>query len=135
MRFWFFALMIVLLPVRGWMGNAMAVDMAAQAAVQADKALSQGLAKKTQGSTAASMPADCPMSAQPANPASVSVDLSAPDTVHCNACDTCELCLALTTIRVFQLSLPPAQTCDATTAVRAGFASADRTVGLKPPIS
>jgi hypothetical protein len=120
-RYLLLALIITLLPLRGWVGNAMAVDMASQQAqARAD----------VQGSPA--MPEDCPMHAQ-AGAEAAGDPLAA--AAHCTDCDTCELCLALASFvwpTVALASFPP----------HAGppsaghpFSSAESIARLKPPIS
>jgi hypothetical protein len=134
MRFLLLALMIALLPVRGWMGNAMAVDMASQAVAKAYKTGSAVPASVVVDADA-SMPADCPMHAQPADTDASGADAPLAGSAHCNACDTCELCLALATSTWPDL-LPTAFTRHAAP-LAAGyrFSSADRFSSLKPPIS
>ena len=118
MRYLMLALMIALLPLRGWVGNAMAVDMALQQTVQA-----QADAKES-----SAMPEDCPMHAGTASDPMTAAG-------HCNDCDTCELCLALasftqSTATVANFS-PHAQLPSA----GQPFSSAESSTRLKPPIS
>jgi hypothetical protein len=134
MRFLLLALMIALLPVRGWMGNAMAVDMASQAVAKAQKTGSVVPASAVADADA-SMPADCPMHAQSADQEAAVTDVPVIGSVHCNACDTCELCLALATLTWPDL-LPTAFTPHAAPlATGYRFSSADSFSSLKPPIS
>ncbi|MBA3592221.1 MAG: hypothetical protein H0W47_00270 [Polaromonas sp.] len=122
MRVLLLALMIALLPVRGWVGNAMAVDMAAQQSLAATPASAEAV------SDTSIMPPDCPMHAQAdAEEAAAGA--------HCSSCNTCQLCLALASFAWD----PPAS---ATTVPHAGpaasvqhFSSAERISSLKPPIS
>ena len=116
-RFLLIALMLVLLPLRGWAGDVMAVNMAAAAVVQA---------KMDSVTSQPSMPADCDMLAQP------STDNA---TANCSNCDTCELCLA-----VANLTFPtwtdiqqvrPSAPLD----FDASFRDAVRTINLEPPIT
>ena len=132
MRYLLIAFMIVLLPLRGWAGNAMAVDMAAQQVLAAQASV---------GSTAA-MPADCSMHLQAVNDQAVDgervdgkPDLAGTAGAHCHSCDTCQLCLALaswthTTWPAGLVSRPGAP-------LLAGhdFHSADTAESFKPPIS
>lgn len=115
-------LAIALLPLRGWVGDAMAVSLVAQnlAGVSAT-----ALAEPA---PAQAMP-DCPMRAQ-ASDASTGEGLGS-----CGNCDTCNLCLAvLATSEV--AGTPPSWLPQA---LRAGpgerFASAEAMPGIKPPIS
>ncbi|MFN3571704.1 MAG: hypothetical protein ACK4VX_15585 [Polaromonas sp.] len=122
MRYLLLALMITLLPVRGWVGNAMAVDMASQQALQA----------QAEGKASAAMPEDCPMHA---GAAAGAADDTATAAGHCNDCDTCELCLALASF-----SWPSGAMGGFTPAGQAPsgghpFSSAEGGTRLKPPIS
>ena len=116
LRFLFIALMIVLLPLRGWAGNVMAVSMAATA-VQA---------KMDSNTSQALMPPDCAMHSQPSTN-----DAAA----YCSNCDTCELCLAVANLT--QASRPASQLTQhfSPLAFDASFSSSARTSKLKPPIS
>lgn len=123
MRYLLIALMIVLLPARGWVGHAMAMDMAAQQVVMAQTAVSAELA---------AMPEDCPMHAEAAGLMDKPAETAS---THCNSCDTCELCLALASfswIDVPAQAFAP-QAGPATHGSR--FSSADNVPGIKPPIS
>lgn len=123
MRVLLLALMIALLPVRGWVGNAMAVDMAAQQAQQA-------AANAESGIEASAMPEDCPMHAQASE-----AETSQADGAHCNGCNTCELCLALASFTWPGLQ-PAAFTLHAEPLAGGTlFTSAERASGFKPPIS
>jgi hypothetical protein len=135
MRFLLLALMIALLPVRGWTGNAMAVDMAAQAVAKAQKAGVAAASPEAAPGADASMPADCPMHAQVQVDDAASTDAPQAGGGHCNACDTCELCLALAT-STWPDAAPTAFTRHAKPlAIGHGFSSADRFSSFKPPIS
>ena len=135
------ALMIALLPVRGWMGNAMAIDMAVNMTLQQ--------ALMTQGSTenatpasggnavlqaSAAMPEDCPMSAQNQDGKFVEGEQAGETAASCN-CNSCELCLALATF-----TFPTMATATFTPHAEppshgTRFSSAERVFSLKPPIS
>jgi len=133
MRHLLLALMIALLPVRGWVGNAMAIDMAAQQVVMAYGTVNT-MTESAAMNADASMPSDCPMHAQASAPA----DNTGEDSTtgfHCNGCNTCELCLTLASFTWTEL---PAATFTpraepSTHGTR--FSSADSVSGLKPPIS
>jgi hypothetical protein len=126
MRVLLFALMIALLPVRGWVGNAMAVDMAARQVVQAQ----QGIPNAESGAEASAMQEDCPMHAQASE-----VKTPTADGAHCNACNTCELCLALASFTWPGLQAAGFTPHAEPLAGGSHFASADRASGFKPPIS
>lgn len=145
MRPLFFALMIALLLVRGWVGDAMANSMAL-APLQPSQLASElrQLAAKT-AATAAVHTADeaaHPTAHAAANKAATdcaghpaSDDDSPAASTHCQTCDACQAChsVALT---------PPAAHPGAAfnpraqpSAPAARFASADPASGQKPPIS
>ena len=124
MRYLFFILMIALLPLRGWAGHVMAVEMAAQQITASQQATTE----QAKNDAALAMPADCPMLGQVAD------DDSSKSNTQCS-CETCELCVALASARqagFFEATFTP---CTTPHAVIAGFSSADRSTGLKPPIS
>ncbi len=124
MRYLFVIIMIALLPLRGWAGHVMAVDMAGQQIAAAQQAVTN-LAEKNSGTA---MPADCPMLDQ------ADADDSAGSNANCS-CDTCELCLALVSVKdtgLLAFTFTPYTTPQAASA---GFSSADRATRLKPPIS
>ena len=116
-RFLVIAVMLVLLPLRGWAGDVMAVNMAANAVVQAK------MGSMTRQGT---MPADCPMHAQ-------QPDDDAP-AAHCDKCDTCELCLAVANLTFATWVDIPQARHFAPTVFNASFSSAARALHLKPPI-
>ena len=122
MRYLLIALMIVLLPLRGWAGNAMAVDMATQ----------QVLMAQASAASTAAMPADCPMHLQTV---ADKAEQASPASAHCHSCDTCQLCLALAS---WTHAAWPADAMNRPGApLLAGncFRSADTAAGFKPPIS
>jgi hypothetical protein len=110
------ALMLVLLPLRGWAGNVMVVDMAAMSAVKSSV---------SNASSQAPMPADCAMHTQMPDVETGSA---------CNNCDTCELCLAVANLtpalfpfyQVVRHLLPQV--------FSSGFISVTSASSFKPPI-
>lgn len=125
MRHLLIALLIAVLPVRGWVGHAMAVDMASQHA-----ALAQAVA----AGDPTPMPEDCPMHAQMADTEAEPAPASQAGML-CQGCDTCQLCLAMASFTgaVVQAAswLPHAAPADG----GSRFNSADQPSGIKPPIS
>ena len=116
-RFLLIALMLVLLPLRGWAGDVMAVNVAATAVVQA---------KMDSMTSQAAISADCDMHAQP------STDSAAP---FCSNCDTCEMCLAVANVTFATwVDMQQPRHC-APVAFDARFSNAIRAMQLKPPIS
>jgi hypothetical protein len=122
MRVLLLALMIALLPVRGWVGHAMAVDMAAQQSQVA------AMAPSFASDGASAMPPDCPMHAQ-------SGSEETPAEAHCSSCNTCQLCLALASFAWHSLaSTPPVPQAEPPGGGE-HFSSAEDVSSLKPPIS
>jgi hypothetical protein len=127
MRRWFILALIVLLPLRGWVGEAMAGEMLAQ----------HLLATKNVAANPVSMGAaehkDCMGHATQAAP-----DAQADSPQPGSGCPTCAQCQACSS---FALALPPAITLPPLQAVAvpgqpaSHFASADVARGFKPPIS
>lgn len=119
MRYLLIAFMIVLLPLRGWAGNAMTIEMATQ---QVSKAQA----------SAAAMPADCPLQAQAlaGNAAE-----KTPASVQCHSCDTCQLCLALAASTHTAWPADSMDPPDAPLLVSNAYRSAHTAAGYKPPIS
>ena len=137
MRLLLVALMIALLPIRGWMGDAMAVDMAMQQVLMVASAASgKSLALGVGGAStpASAMPEDCPMSAQHIGVKSVEGGQSDETSASCN-CNSCELCLALATFTFPTMATatftPHAEPPSHGTRV----SNAERVFSLKPPIS
>ncbi|HYW56634.1 MAG TPA: hypothetical protein VE934_06725 [Polaromonas sp.] len=129
MRHLLLALLIALLPVRGWVGNAMAVDMAAQRAAAT-------IAQQA-------MPADCPMHAQAADqdgsasqqtPGDKAADQGKSGKL-CADCDTCQLCLALASFTWTDLPTGSHSAHSGPVGTGIRFSSADNVFSLKPPIS
>ena len=123
-RFLLIGLLVVLLPLRGWAGDIMAVDMVTGAASKLV------MNSDTRGDVAAapslaSMPPDCMMSAQ-----------TTPDSAtHCSNCDTCELCLAVVNPAAVFWSSGQWLRHSSPLATNASFTSAGSASNLKPPIS
>lgn len=124
MRYLFVILMIALLPLRGWAGHVMAVDMAAQQITAAQHAATA----QAQNDAASRMPADCPMLSQSDD------DGAGKSSAQCN-CDTCELCVALASAKEAGFFEATFTRRSAPQVANAGFSSADHSTGLKPPIS
>jgi len=123
-RYLLIALMLVLLPLRGWAGNVMAihmaVNMAATAVAQVNMSGVAGMASQTP------MPADCTMHSQPSNSDVEST---------CGSCDTCELCLAVANLTPASWSANELTRHSSPLAFSASFSSAVRAPGFKPPIA
>lgn len=114
----FVILMIVLLPLRGWAGDLMSVQMATGHGVS---------------SVAGAMPADCPMHAAAKAPGADADRSALPSGM--TDCGTCDLCLPIA-----ELAAPPVVVSGPAahaqpTACAVGFDSVPPAPRLKPPIS
>ena len=123
------ALMLVLLPLRGWASDAMAVNMAAMTAAKTPTDMVSGAwvqAEVDRSSTQASMPEDCVMHAQPL------IDDAAVDRGNC---DPCELCVAVANLSfaTWADTLPTRHS--APPAFDASYRNAAGAIKFKPPIS
>lgn len=121
-RYLLIALMLVLLPLRGWAGNVMAVDMAAQQVTMA----------QVQAVDVATMSADCVMAMQTSAEAMKQANQTSS---HCHSCDTCQLCLALATPCQVYWHVSPIGRHNAALLTGIAFSSADSASSFKPPIS
>ncbi len=129
----FLLILIALLPLRAWAGDAMAVGVAASMSITsiATKKITSytdesSLRSRFDLNSVATMPPNCPMH----NPAGAQTGASL-----CHGCDTCELCLVVydTTNAALVLGVLPLPTQSTETPVF--FASAERASGFKPPIA
>lgn len=129
-RIFILALLIVLLPLRGWTAERMADHMAANSGAAAQHA------------TTGSMPADCPMmmlqmaaKAGATQDAAPDDDSGATTTPSERTCQSCQLCMSLAAphTTATQAVSPAPQTVAVHRADR--FASADLAQVNKPPIS
>lgn len=134
MRRWFFVLLIMLLPLRGWVGDAMAMQMA----LPGQHAPASGVMQHADSGS------------EPAHSHMITIALAASDdcgshtgaqdtgdameTAHCEACAMCQTCHTVAVLllpelvaatQVSPVTLPTAMPV---------FASADRALLLKPPI-
>ena len=123
-RFLLIGLLVAMLPLRGWAGDIMAVDMVTGAASKLAMTSDTPTAVAAAPSQA-SMPPDCMMSVQPL-----------PDSVtHCSNCDTCELCLAVVNPTAVFWSAGQWLRHSSPLATNASFTSAGSASNFKPPIS
>ena len=128
------ALMIALLPLRGWVGDAMAMEMAAATLEQPAQAIESG-AVHTHDSrfaadldTQAAMHADCPGHAD-------SHAETAQTSSNCGSCAACQICHAVALAPSFPHLAPAPLSAERPRTAGPDFASADRAQGIKPPIS
>ena len=140
MRHLFVAFLIALLPLRGWVGDAMATSMAADHAQHMAQVATKIIATDTHqtGEKAHFDPETVAVKAT-----LLTVDCSGHDlesvslkvSAHCDSCSACQAChavaLSLTSVdstAAFNVSTLPR-------AAAAQFASASIALGKKPPIS
>ena len=117
----FVLLLMVLLPLRGWAGDLMAVDTA--------------LARAGNQHAAAVMPPDCPMHAQAAaSAAEVDAD---PDTAGGGmpGCGSCELCVPVAEVAAPRTDVAPLARHVKRPHASAAFTSVPVATQLRPPIS
>lgn len=122
---WFVVLMIALLPLRGWVGEAMAGQMIAQqlAAVAQATTPADDAATGAHTDCHGQVTADAP----PAAEASSSMD--------CGSCTSCQVCHSVAMAAPALTAAAPLQPHPALPAYGRQFASAERSPGFKPPIS
>ena len=137
MRRWFFVLMILMLPLRAWVGDAMAMQMAlpgqhapaAGAMQHPDVAPALADAPHAQvNPVALTAAADCAGHSDPQQSSGDELEAA-----HCEACAMCQTCHTVAVLLPGMLvahqlspSSPPA--------IMQTFASADRALLLEPPI-
>lgn len=147
-RLVFLALMLVLLPLRGWAGNLMAINMASGMVATAAAKTATPAERHAPAENAVSqsaMPADCPMHTQAVaagasgdspneSVASAVVNQSNQASAFCTSCDTCELCLAVANPAAATWALSQTARHSAPVAFNTSFTSAASASNLKPPI-
>ncbi len=110
--------MIVLLPLRGWAGELMGLQMAMSGTV---------------AGAASAMPADCPMHAEAAAASNGADDAPLPPGMQ--NCSSCELCIPLAETAEARLDLFTFAAHAKPLMGRVDFISAPAAPTLKPPIS
>lgn len=152
------ALMVILLPLRGWAGDAMATDMAitvVASMANTTKSIAAGVYRTGAGSHSAHQTAtpntpSVPMAAVQVHPdcsehalagqapsaeGHAMHDWQSPQEEHCNPCQSCQACHTV----ALSASLPAVPSVFVTPvtphAVAVEFTSALATLGQKPPIS
>lgn len=134
MRHFVLALMIALLPLRGWVGDAMAMEMAAETLEEPASAI-ESVANNNHSARADAL-SEAKNTMHPDCPDHVASSDGTPHAASdCNTCANCQIChsvaLTPTLPQLAQAAVPAAQP-QATAAL---FASAERAPGFKPPIS
>jgi hypothetical protein len=145
MRHLLFALMIALLPLRGWVGDAMATQMAATHAQHRQLAFAEQSATKTIAAPAHHMGAEGHSGHKETSPeATMAMHDCAGQTsenspqASDSGCDSCAACQACHTVALSLATLDHSPVFNARSLPRPApdqFASADAALGQKPPIS
>lgn len=141
MRRFVLILMLVLLPLRGWAGSVMAVEMSAQnfnaINLEAEYDYSTRASGHFDEESAAQSHAGCPGHAEMALGASSHSPDGQETTAngHCGSCGVCQIChsFALANTVALAPALLPSPSFFAATGF--SFASASLASSLKPPIS
>lgn len=146
MRTLLLALMIALLPIRGWLGDAMALEMVRHSLHASPAASSQAATAATAASTVAdahcheameAATAGDGMDTTMAHHAGTQGDSTSHGTDHqgCGTCTACQVChtVALGGMPMADIVHGAPQAPPPAHAAR--FASAEAALGLKPPIS
>lgn len=127
MRHLFLALMIVLLPLRGWAGDVMAAQMSSTALAQTELAAHHMTHGTPADHATMALHADC------AGHEAADGHAGAPE--NCGTCTACQLCHTVALTPPFPHPAPASLTAGQPQAPHPHFASAERAPGLKPPIS
>ncbi len=135
MRRWFFLLMILLLPLRGWVGDAMAMQMAvpgphapATGVMQHHADAGSDAAHAQASSVTLASADDC---GGHVNALGTDDDM---DAAHCEACAMCQTCHTVAVLLLPQVLAAAQVSPTSPPAAMQVFASADRALLLKPPI-
>ncbi len=135
MRRWFFVFLILLLPLRGWVGDAMATQMA----VPGQHGPAAGAMHPVDGTSNplhAPMGSDALVAADDCGGHAGAQDTGdAVDTAHCEACAMCQTCHTVAVLLLPELVAAVQVSPTSPPVARQLFASADRALLLKPPIS
>lgn len=145
MRFLLFALMIALLPLRGWIGDAMATEMAL-AQVQHPQLATKTIASHTHETgaeahfhheAAAPEAADAVQAMQAVHDCAghAADDASHVADAHCESCAACQACHAVALSHAAPDVNPVFNALTRPHAAADQFASADAALRQKPPIS
>ncbi|MCY7305908.1 MAG: hypothetical protein LH632_07125 [Rhodoferax sp.] len=119
----FVILLILLLPMRGWASEGMAIQMVGAAS---QSSVSSGL-----NPVSAAMPGDCPMMAKLADGQATE---QAGSQAGCG-CQSCHLCMPIAELRSCSLGAAPRAPSLAPTPHESRHVDADLAGDIKPPIS
>ena len=135
MRRFFLILMIALLPLRGWVGDAMAMEMLVQHPIAM-----QNIAASADKSSASDlfdteMQAECPGHAESTTPASDTDNTSGTRPNHCGSCPLCQICHTVAAPAPWSIQPSGWLSHTLPDVAHTRFASAPAAFALKPPIS
>jgi hypothetical protein len=136
MRTLLLALMIALLPLRGWVGDAMALDMVAEALhtpTDAIKSVATGTHSTGHGDHFEAHHADCTGHAMAA--AAPTHDTAGAHGANCASHADCQLCHSVALAPLPLTLAPTALPVAMPPLALAGFVSAEPSRGFKPPIA
>jgi len=140
MRFWVLVLMMVLLPLRGWTGDAMATDMAVSTAAQqmhetASAAQADAHLSHQGHSDHATHEAQSEVTANTADCLSHADCDQTHNAGHCESCSACQACHNVALLVGPDELKPRLNSLWTSTEAADPFASADAAHDQKPPIS
>ena len=129
MRHLFVILMIALLPLRGWVGDVMAMEMLVQHPLAMQNIAASAYKESANSQFDAEIQAECPGHAESATP------VSSTDQDHCGSCPLCQICHSVAGPASW-FAQPNGWLSHALPDVaHTRFASAPAAFALKPPIS
>lgn len=136
MRLLVLVLAIVLLPLRGWLGDAMMLAPVQSAtAGHAMHTVTDGAAAMhTMHATSAAGAHAMHAAHAAVDPAATHASTDSPHVAH-TTCDTCQFCHSVAVTAWPEAPMPAAAPARAPVAGAMRFASAEATQGFKPPIS
>ena len=135
MRRLFLIVLIALLPLRGWAGAVMSVEMALQSRVAAHHTVSVTGLESALAPGAAVKKSDCHEQMAISGDSGTSDSRDTPPSSQCSTCVACQIChtVALTGMPPIAIAPPAFSSPQPVGGIR--FASATLAAYLKPPIS
>jgi hypothetical protein len=125
-------LMLVLLPLRGWVGEAMAMDMLAQHAGAMQNIATPAYEISASGTFDAEIQADCHRAEEAPHSDAHASDSGTP---HCGTCPLCQMCHNVAAPAPWVIAAPLWLAHAQPASGPARYASAPAAFALKPPIS
>jgi len=134
MRHFVLALMIALLPLRGWVGDAMAMEMASSTINLSASVMASGTGSATGTLAAADSDTENSVYIECSGHAG-SQDSDPNAAPQCKVCSDCQICHTVALTAVLEPLAPAPQSAGRLPVATPFFASAERAPGFKPPIS